>query len=84
MFWGSRTVTDEKGEKYYPFSIKYFFQDSAWTFTLYAKSWEEAEERLSNLHFARVDGEIKAEFPVRGWLSRFLLWFHRMAPDRNP
>ena len=46
------------------FTCSYKYKGKSWCVSLPAEGFEDAEARLSALHFGRVDGEIVAEIPA--------------------
>ena len=42
----------------------YTFNRSKWSINIYAKSWEEAEERLVAISKGSIEGEVEEEIPV--------------------
>ena len=55
------------------FLASYPYRGQQWNIEIPAESFDEAEERLKNLCFAKVDGELKATIKAPpNWLARFL------------
>jgi len=49
--------------KFKNYMVSYRYDGAQWNIELPATSHEDAEQRLSQLHFGRVDGEIVANVP---------------------
>lgn len=61
----SDMVMNVGGEKYYKFSVRYYFKGKNWTFELWAKNRREAEHRVHNIgHFPTEVCQILAERPA--------------------
>lgn len=59
------------------FSCEYPMDGQRWGFEILADSHEDAERRVRQLCFAKVDGEIIAEIPcvpASGLVARLLCW----------
>lgn len=68
----------EDNEGYKPFGCRYYFDGHWWTFCIYAKSFEEAEERVKRLSNSKVDGIIIATVNSRyKWLADIYIFFLR-------
>ncbi len=64
--------------EYKTFTCSYRFDGGRWNFSITAKDWAEATQRMEHLKFsARIDGEHVATipaFPGAGLLVRALIW----------
>lgn len=64
--------------EYKTYTCSYRFEGGEWGFTIKARSFEEARERVKAMVWASVDGELHAVIPAvpgAGWLVRFLCWW---------
>ena len=51
-------------DTYRPCLVSYPFEGKQWSITIPARSHEDAEARLAQLVFGRVDGELKLDLPL--------------------
>lgn len=65
------------------FLVSYGYKGNQYSLDIKADSWEEAEERVKVLTWARVDGEVCCRIPCApfGWLNRL---FERFILGARP
>jgi hypothetical protein len=62
-------------DEYKTYACEYPFAGSRWAFTIKARSFEEAEERLRQMPWATVNGQLMAVIPVPRWSERIFRWW---------
>lgn len=59
--------------------VSYRHEGARWNIELPARSFEDADARLRQLHFAKVDGEVMATIPASvGFLAPLIVWFRNL------
>ena len=69
--------------EYRLFTCSYTYQGQKWGLDIYATSFEDAEARLSAIHFGTVDGVVEATIPAypgAGVYVRAVTWLQNRLP----
>jgi hypothetical protein len=65
---------------YQKFICDYSFEDNLWSVHIYAKSFDEANQRLRRIASGKIIGISKAEIPYQlGWLAKGWVWFKHLT-----
>jgi len=69
----SKELINSSEQKYY--LCEYRYEGERWSFEITAKSWEDAEARLTRMAYGNVVGEVEAVLPVQlGLWAKLWVW----------